>query len=386
MHIGIDARFYGPLAKGLGRYVQKLIEHLEQLDDANRYTVFMRRDAWDMYQPKNPRFTKVLADVAWYTLREQVELPKILKAHKLDLMHFPHYNVPLLYRGQFVVTVHDLILSKYPTRRASTLGPVFYWIKHTAYNHVIRSAIRRSKAVLTVSEYSKQAIIEEFHIRPEKITVTYEAADPLPSVQPSREQEAAVQSFQPYLLYVGNAYPHKNLESLLRAFQIIKQRFNQPLNLVFVGKRDYFYKRLEQLATSLHIEDSVRFAGGVDDEELATLYRHASLYVFPSFIEGFGLPPLEAMRAGVPVVSSNRSCLPEVLGDAVEYVDPSDTEAMATTISRVLANQQLQQQLRERGFRQVERFRWDDLATATLAVYTQVGRLRLRHGILAKPV
>lgn len=372
MHIGIDARFYGPLAKGLGRYVQKLIEHLEKLDGENTYTVFLRQEAWDLYRPKNPRFQKILADVAWYTLREQIELPKILNARKLDLMHFPHYNVPLLYRGPFVVTVHDLILSKYPTRRASTLGPALYWIKHTAYNQVICSAIRRSKAILTVSEYSKRAIVKEFHVPPEKITVTYEAADPLPNVQPMREQEAVILSFQPYLLYVGNAYPHKNLEGLLSAFQSIKKRFHQPLNLVLVGKKDYFYERLEHLATSLHIQDLVRFAGGVSDAELATLYRHAALYVFPSFIEGFGLPPLEAMRAGVPVVSSNRSCLPEVLGDAAVYVDPADTEALANTVLSVLADQNKQHDLRKKGFQQVERFRWDDLARTTLTVYTSV--------------
>lgn len=374
MHIGIDARFYGPLAKGLGRYVQKLIEHLEKLDGENTYTVFLRQEAWDLYQPKNPRFQKVLADVAWYSLREQIDLPKILRSRKLDLMHFPHYNVPVLYRGPFVVTVHDLILSQYPTRRASTLGPLFYWIKHTAYNVVIRSAIRRAKAVLTVSEYSKQAIVDEFHIAPEKITVAYEAADPLPDVERDHQREAKIRSLQPYLLYVGNAYPHKNLEGLLSAFQSIKKRFQQPLNLVLVGKKDYFYERLEQLARSLHIQDSVRFAGGVSDAELAMLYRHAALYVFPSFIEGFGLPPLEAMRAGVPVVSSNRSCLPEVLGDAAVYVDPADTEALANAMLSVLADTNKQQELRKRGFQQVEQYRWDDLARTTLSVYTEKRR------------
>ena len=148
--IGIDARFYGTIGKGLGRYTQKLIENLEKTDTENRYFVFLRKENFEEYQPKNPNFQKVMADYKWYTVYEQINMPRILSKYKLDLVHFPHFNVPIFYRKRFIITIHDLILIHFPTIRGTTLNPFCYWIKFLAYKVIIDSAIKRAKKIITV--------------------------------------------------------------------------------------------------------------------------------------------------------------------------------------------------------------------------------------------
>lgn len=373
MRIAIDARFYGPFGKGLGRYVQKLIEHLASTANDTRYTVLLRKENWDAFQPHDARFTKQLADIPWYSLAEQVRLPRLLARGKYDLVHFPHYNVPLFYRKPFIVTVHDLILSHYPTIRASTLHPLLYKLKHAAYQIVIRFAVRRAVHVLTVSEFSKQQIVKEFGVPEERITVTYQAAERFPG-EPDAATTAMAASLSPYLLYVGNAYPHKNLEGLLDAFAILHSRRRETPKLVLVGKPDFFYERIRAFAEERGLGDSVVFPGGVSDGALAALYTNAFLYVFPSFEEGFGLPPLEAMLYGTPVLAARASCLPEVLGDAAAYFDPRSPTAMAEAMDRLIDDAAAREVLRARGADRVARYSWDRLARTTADVYTECGR------------
>lgn len=378
MRIAIDARFYGPFGKGLGRYVQKLVEHLPSTSLDAEVTVFLRRENWDAFTPRDARFTKLLADIPWYSLAEQVRLPRLLAKGKYDLVHFPHYNVPLFYRRPFVVTVHDLILSHYPTIRASTLHPILYKLKHVAYQMVIRSAVRRAAHVLTVSEFSKQQIVKEFGVPERRITVTYQAAERFAgSVDTTATAEA--ESYAPYLLYVGNAYPHKNLEGLLDAYALLRSRRKDLPKLVLVGKPDFFYERICAYAVEKGLGESVVFPGGVSDRTLAALYAHALLYVFPSFEEGFGLPPLEAMLYGTPVLAARASCLPEVLGDAAAYFDPRSKAAMADALARLIDDSAARDTLRSRGTEHVQRYSWDRLAQKTADVYTECGR-RSAHG------
>jgi len=178
MLIGIDARFYGSIGKGLGRYTQKLVEYLEKVDEKNQYIVFLRKENFEEYQPKNKNFRKELADYRWYSFAEQIFFPFKLRKYKFDLVHFPHFNVPLLYRKKFVLTIHDLILIHFPTVRATTLSPIFYWMKFFAYKCVIKSAIKRSQKIFAVSKFTKKDILETYKKIPEeKICVTYEACE-----------------------------------------------------------------------------------------------------------------------------------------------------------------------------------------------------------------
>lgn len=389
MRIGIDARFYGPTGKGLGRYTEKLIKYLEKIDHNNEYVIFLRKENWKSFQSGNDCFEKVLADFQWYTLSEQVNMPKVLARYNLDLVHFPHFNVPLFYSGDFVVTIHDLILLDFPTKRATTLGSIKYAVKNLAYKRVIRSAVKRAKKVIAVSEYTKKRLIERFGLDENKIVVTYEACDKVESGESGVTDRDVLKIHRinkPYLLYVGNAYPHKNLERLLRVFKLLRKSGIQNLEsripnsnifdyqMVFVGKKDYFYQRLKILARDLGLLDSrdVVFYGYASEKELADLYRNASLYVFPSFIEGFGLPPLEAMSYGLPVAASKTSCLPEVLGDAACYFDPKDEKDIGSIIVKVLDNAVLREEMIGRGLEQVRKYSWERCARETLGVYENI--------------
>ena len=184
MRIGLDARFFGPLETGIGRYVERLVAHLAVIDQRNEYVVFLRRRGYDWWQPPNSRWRKVLADYHWYGLAEQRAMPGIFRRARLDLLHVPHFNVPLLTRGPFVVTIHDLILDEFPTERATTLEPLLFALKFRAYQAVVRHAIRHSRAIMTVSEHSKRQLVERFRIPAGKVTVTYESVDSLPEAVP----------------------------------------------------------------------------------------------------------------------------------------------------------------------------------------------------------
>jgi len=374
MRIGIDARFYGSLAKGLGRYTSELIAQLEKIDRRNEYVVLLRRENWDQYEPQAPNFRKELAEYQWYTWREQLLYPQLLRRLNLDLVHFPHFNVPLLYRKPFVVTVHDLILLQHPTTRASTLSPLLYKLKFLAYSWVISSALKRARAILTVSKTSREEIRKQFPFAERKqIVVTYgacasrflgtgEATDTEP-------KQPAVSPEGPYMLYVGNAYPHKNLDRLIESFRLFRKRGHQKWHLFLVGAPDYFYERLQEEAREKKLLDGVTFFGQATDDELAVMYREAQFYIFPSLCEGFGLPPLEAMCAGLPVASSNESCLPEVLGQAAHFFDPHDPKKIAEAMSRMADDQDLRAMLIAKGSAHAKRFDWKTVASKTLELY-----------------
>lgn len=380
MRIGIDARFFGPKQKGLGRYVQKLVENLEKVDLNNQYVIFLRRENWGEYQPNNPNSKKVLADYRWYSLPEQILMPIKIWQAKIDLMHYPHFNVPIFCLKPFVVTIHDLVLRKFPTRRTSTLNPFLYWLKNLAYRLVVYSAIKRAKKIIAVSNYTKKDILKYFKVKPEKIEVVYEGTparrdSPLGTVLESGTVPKGLSLPnlpKPYLLYVGNAYPHKNLERLILAFQKLTEDKQIDCRLVLVGELDYFYQRLRKMS-SVVPSGRIIFTDFVSDLDLNILYQNASLYVFPSLGEGFGLPPLEAMAFGLPVVCSKATCLPEILGRAALYFDPENTEEMAEKIKQVLKSQKLQDKLIDHGFKRIQKYQWSKMAQETLRIYNDTG-------------
>jgi len=380
MTIGIDARFFGPKAKGLGRYTQKLLEELAKTDKQNDYLVFLRAEDFNEYQPPNPRFKKVLADYKWYSLAEQLLFPLALYRHKIDLMHFANFNAPIFYWRPYIVTIHDLILRRFGTSRGWFWGRLRYGVKNLGYEAAIRIIVRRAKKIIAVSEYVKKDIINSFGVAPAKIAVIYESG-PGTASQPSGASDNSVlakyQIKKPYFLYVGNAYPHKNLERLIETFKILQGKNRPDLQLVLVGGEDYFYRRLKQKncdKAGVCFGGGVVFAGFVPDDELAVLYSKAEVYIFPSLCEGFGLPPLEAMSHGLPVVSSGATCLPEVLGEAAHYFDATNPQNMADKISEVLENSVLRQQLIERGFEQIKKYSWQKMAEETEKMYASIDK------------
>lgn len=374
MRIGIDARFYGGAQNtGLGRYTEKLLEYLQKLDLENEYIVFLKQDNFDSFNPVNSKFKKVLADYHWYSFAEQINMPRLISEAKVDFTHFLHYNVPFLYRGPFIVTIHDLTITHFPTQRATTLSPITYRFKHLAYTIIMRSAVKRAEKIIAVSFYTRNDLAETYQLDPGKIVVTYEAAD-LITEKSSLTAEEVLKKYkieQPYLIYVGNAYPHKNLEIMLSGLKVLEEKYGKKPTLVLVGKEDYFYQRLKQKVFATQLSDQIVFCGYVPDEELPILYQQALVYIFPSLYEGFGLPPLEAMQYGLPVLSSQASCLPEILQDAALYFDPNDPQDIADKIAKISNDQNLRNTLASLGKQHVQQFSWEKMTADTLLVYNK---------------
>ncbi|MFA6194450.1 MAG: glycosyltransferase family 1 protein [Patescibacteria group bacterium] len=389
MKIGIDARFYGPIGKGLGRYTQEVVDNIIKITNAAEgeafeYVIFLSPGNFDEFDAERSGVRKVKLDCPWYGWKEQLLMPFYLWREKLDLIHFPHFNVPIFTPGKFVVTIHDLILTHFPTVRATTRSHFLYYLKNFAYRLVIFAALSRARKIITVSEFTKKDIVDKFGVRPGKVAVTYEGVANLAkgrdslfvSKLDSREILAQYHIPQNFLLYVGNAYPHKNLEILLKVFSRLYAE-HPDLRLVLVGKLDYFYERVRETARILNlwqkgnINSPVIFPGYVPDAQLEILYAEARAYVFPSLYEGFGLPPLEAMAKGCPVISSDRASLPEILGVAAAYFNPEDEVDMIQKIREVLTDEGLRVNLIEQGLKQAKKYNWWECARETLEVYRE---------------
>lgn len=364
MKIVIDARMYGARQGGLGRYIEQLILNLEKIDKENQYIILLRLENYPLYQPKNPNFQKIMVDIPWYGWKEQFFLPKIIKKLKADLVHFPHWNVPLFFNGNFVVTIHDLLLLHYPSRRASTLSPLLYWMKNQIFLLVLKHAVKTARQIITVSEFSKKDLMETLKIKSEKIIVTL--LSPFENhAFTDTDLTKKYNITKPYWLYVGVAYPHKNLEALLSAWEIFYKQYSCNYQLVLAGNKNYFYERLEKIIKEKNIKNVI-LTDFVPDTELPNLYKKAALYVFPSLYEGFGLPPLEAMQYNLPVISSERTCLPEILGDAALYFDPTSPDEIAQTAHLVLSDKNTSEKLQKNGQKILQKYSWKTVAEKTL--------------------
>lgn len=372
MKIGIDARLYGTKHGGIGRYAQELIKNLERLDSQNQYFVFLSADNFLDYEPAAKNFRKVRADFKVYGFFEQLLFPILLYKYNLDLVHFTHFNAPLLYVKKFIVTIHDLIISHYPSSRATTLHPAVYKLKLGLYDFLIKAVAQKADKIIAVSEFTKKDIVRLLKIKPEKIQVVYEGVD-LPAENGDCAQIAEKLGLNSqFLLYVGSAYPHKNLEKLITAFHLLKKDF-PDLQLALVGRNNFFYRRLQQWVRDgsdlKNGESGIVFTDYLNDRDLACLYRRAKAYVFPSLIEGFGLPPLEAQNYDLPVASSNYSCLPEILGESAVYFDPEDPASIASAVRSILIDNELEKKLISAGRENLKRYSWKKMAKEILALY-----------------
>jgi glycosyltransferase involved in cell wall biosynthesis len=367
MKILIDARMYGPQHfTGIGRYIEELITQLERLDQTNKYTILLGRKNFDDYNPKSPNFTKQLAPYPHFSFAEQTMLPGLIRGLKPDLVHFPSFNQPALYRGPHITTIHDLTTITHASRAHGIFGSLKQ-LKRLPAQFVMKHAVKSSATVITPTDYVKEGLIKRYDLLNDRITTTLEGFTAPETIESRAPQNLPSDSF---LFYVGTYYPHKNINRLLEAFALLR-RDRPELSLVLAGKEDYTYEAAQKLAQKLNLGSSVSFVGRLGDEELSWYYAHAALYAFPSLSEGFGLPGLEAMAQGTPVVAADATCLPEVYGDAAHYFDPLDTRDMAAKIGEVLDSPRLQQELHTAGLRRVKDFSWERMAKETLAVYNR---------------
>lgn len=354
--IGIDARND---QAGIGRYTFSLIRELAQIDRENEYVLFLSRERFASYAAPRANFRAVEADIPWFTVREQLQLPQLVGRERLDLMHYPHLTVPLASRTPFVVTVHDL---NYLDAAADSGSRV----RRAGYRVELAKA-RRARRLIAVSEHTRDSIVRELRVEPERVAVTYEAADPPGTVEPDASVLARLGLDAPFFLYVGAAYPYKNLAGLIEAFA----RLDGDRQLVLAGDQEDFGAALREQAVAAGLADRVVFPGRVSDAELAALYGGALAYAFVSYSEGFGLPGLEAMSAGLPVVAASAGSLPEIYGDAARYCDPDDVGSIAAALAEVAADEQLRGRLVSRGRERAAGFSWRRTAEQTLGVYRE---------------
>jgi len=273
--------------------------------------------------------------------------------------------------------IHDLILRQFPTSRASTLGPLKFYIKYFFYNLILRRAICRAKKIVVPTYFVRNEIIKEFKTNPDKVRVVYEGLSRLPRQADLGENFLRDKGIAgSYILYVGNAYPHKNLERLIEAFYKLKKE-HLDLQLVLVGKRDYFSKRLEKETKekyskfNIQYPQDILFYGYASEEELVTLYKHAKIYAFPSLMEGFGLPPLEALSFGLLVVCSDIPVFHEVLGSAVLYFDPRNIENIKETLQKCLAGHRPEADTNKL----LARYDFQKTAKECLDVFNKIGKI-----------
>ncbi|GAA4186522.1 glycosyltransferase family 1 protein [Gryllotalpicola kribbensis] len=363
-HIAIDAR---RINTSTGRYIERLLHHLERLDERNRYTVLVPHADLDYWTPQNPRFTTVPSDFAIYSLAEQTGFKRQLDGIRADLVHFPMPQQPLRYRGPHVTTFHDLTLINTYNSDKRWLE---YRVKQLVGRYAFRHALRSSAHIMVPSAFTRDALVEFGHIDRAKVTVTYEAAELPEGARAAGEPAATGIPFARYLLYVGLQPDYKNIRRLAQAHQRLLDR-HPDLGLVLVGTKFPSVQANERLFSELGYRN-IHFTGYLSEAELDAAYRGALAYVFPSLSEGFGLPGLEAMLRGVPVVSSRASCLPEIYGDAARYFDPMDVDDMARVIATVVESAPLRAQLKDAGDWRASQFSWRRMAEQTLGVYESV--------------
>lgn len=375
--IGIDARFYGEA--GPGRYTKNIITHLERIDGVNKYIVFLRPRGFNAYKPGNPNFEKVLADYKWYSLDEQFRfLFKILK-YKLDLLYVSHFNIPVLYPGKLVTAIPDLIMHTFSTEKGTTLFKPYFKLKKLVYKLVFRRVVKKSKKIIVPA----QTVLEDFlkyypKSSKDKYVIAQEGIDPdIQTADVSKGYEV-LDKFgikKQFLLYISSMYEHKNVPCLIRAFEILINKYSYAGQLVLVGKRDKFSENISHLISSMGLSERVLLPGMrgyINDEETCCMRKECEAYIFPSLKEGFSLTPMEAQYFGKPCVISDIPIHKEVYGDSVLYFDPLNVNDMAEKINLILTDADIRQDLINRGYKNIMKYSWDKTADITLRVFNEI--------------
>ena len=371
MKIGIDCRFFSTKFTGIGRYTHELVNYLielnKRLTHPHKIVLFFNNPEYREFEtPEN--FKKVLVNSPHYSLAEQTHFLKHLNKENCDLVHFPHFNVPIFYRKPYIVTIHDLTLSLFPGQKMNK------WHHRLGYQMVIKNAAKKSQQIIAVSQNTKEDIINHFNVPDTKISVIHNGVSPeftlLTDTKPIERTLKKYGIGKIFLLYTGVWRSHKNLPNLIEAFSLLRNKRNLDLQLVITGKEDPHYPEVKKAIKHFALEDHVVTPGLVNSKELIHLYNGAFIYVFPSFYEGFGLPPLESMMCGTPVAASDRSSIPEVCGaENVMLFDPYTPNDIADKIEFLHNNSAKQAELIDKGMQHAMKFTWEKTHSQTAKLY-----------------
>lgn len=361
MRIGIDARLSGSAHGGIGRYTEELLRFITR-SHKHHWVVFLYHKEQLPWLKSQQDVEVVYAPVRHYSLQEQVRMPLIFSAAKLDVLHIPHFNIPLLYRGKIVVTIHDLLWHERRDRNATTLSPLMHFLKYHVYKCVAETAIRRAEKVIVPTEHVKQIVKsfttdEHILVTPEGIASAY-----------TRNGEKAERMY-PYIVYTGSLYPHKNVPYILDILEHI-----QNLHAVIVSGRSVFHTTFWAEVLKRKLEQRVHLESSLGDDAVASLYRSAIALVFPSFSEGFGLPGLEAMACGCPVLASDIPVFQEVYKDAAIYINPFDPKTAVEELHQLMHEKNIVSLYQRKGETVLRLYSWEHMAQTTLRVYEHVGK------------
>jgi glycosyltransferase involved in cell wall biosynthesis len=375
LRIVIDVRHIKDF--GIGTYIRNLVAALSGLDQHNKYLLSAFRRDIPEFGHLTPNFETVVYDEPEKHRWEDVTYPWFLKSLAPDLVHLPLNDVPLLMRNPYVVTIHDM---------SSFLFGAQTGIKENLRLYRFRRGLLRADRVIAVSTATRRDVENLLGIRPDRMRLVYSAPDPnfLKHQSEPASREKLRERFQiqyPFVLYAGRIRPHKNIPRLIEAFAVVRGELEshpvyKDLRLIIIGDEISRNPEVRRAVAQTRTQQFVRFLGFVPFETLKEFYSAASAFAFPSLYEGFGLPPLEAMATGIPVVTSSVSSLPEVVGDAAMIVNPENVFDIARGIREVLVDEGVRSRLIKSGFAQVRQFSWRRTAEQTLEVYREVARRR----------
>jgi glycosyltransferase involved in cell wall biosynthesis len=371
MRVAIDGRAIMEVPDGIGRYSHCMVEHLSKLDTRNEYTVFVQRPHFSF--PESSNFREVILPYHYVNPYTILSFHRDLQKAGAELLFAPFFYSPLFFKGPTVLTVHDLMWVLHPhlMGRSHTLTDQ---VKRLAHKIFVPRSMMNARELLSVSQATTQELSEHFPHLASKVTTVLLGMDHMARagyVVPQEDRE-------PYILFTGSSKPYKNMDGAIRCFDLLTQRPQfKDWRLKIPGRVDSFRGHIQQLVQGLASRDRIELLGPTPEDTLARLYQHASLLLFPSRMEGFGIPVLEAMHYGTPVVTSNRSSLPEVAGGCACLVDPDDVPAMVHACAALLADLPRRKELSALGMARAASFHWEGTARATLKVLDRAcdGRL-----------
>ncbi len=370
MRIGLDLRM-AEGDYGIGRYSFELAQNIISLDRANQYFLFVRNgekfrnNGFNIHQ----NVEIVEADFRHYSFQEQIHFPRLLNSYNLDLVHFLNFNVPINYKGAFLVTIHDLVHHKLPGNKKRR------FMHRLAYQLVMGRGVNASKKIITVSEASKKDILLNYSVPKDKIKVIYEAAIPVPVTDSDVAEVRQVYAItKPYIVFVGVMERKKNLLNLAKAFDILKDKYNLNIQLVLAGKTDKYYPEVLDEIQKINYRKDLIITGVITDREKFALYKGAKAFVSASIFEGFGLPGVEAMSLGIPLAVANSEVFNEVYDNGAIYFDPLDPKDIAQKINLLLCDDKYRSLIANNAFSRAQYFSWETAAKETISVYNNLKR------------
>ncbi|HEV2500464.1 MAG TPA: glycosyltransferase family 1 protein [Terriglobia bacterium] len=359
MRVGVDVSILSSPLTGIGRFALSLVQSLTCLPEPGQWVLLGAPSHFEgLPEAKNVTVHQVQGLMGWRRIAwQQIELPRLAGRYHVDVLHCPDFSRPIHASVPVVNTIHDL---SYYSPHA-----YFSWSNRTYKRALTRIAVGKSSRLVADSNFTRDELLGKFRLDNGVLSVVYLGVDQNPPGEPLREEN-------PYVLYVGTLEERKNLPNLIQGFALMRRQKGVPHRLILAGKPGKDFERIQAAIEASDCKASIEITGYVSQERVIQLYRAANLFIMPSLYEGFGLPVLEAMATGIPVVCSRAASLPEVGGDAAEYFDPLSPQEIAAALAKVLGSESLRAEMRRKGLERAKLFSWDECARRYCKVYKEV--------------